>query len=72
MAAKHGTRHRYNDGMRSQFRPMNLMRQQHGWWPMSTRPGRSVWPRGQRSGGLTMHCSDVDLTSSPTAAIRQR
>jgi len=30
--------------------------------PTSTRPGRNGWPRGQRVGGRTIHCPDVDRT----------
>jgi hypothetical protein len=33
--------------------------------PTSIRPGRNGWPRGQRSGGRTIHCPDVDRTNSP-------
>jgi hypothetical protein len=45
---------------------------EHAMLPTSIRPGRSGWPRGQRSGGLTIHCPVVNCTSSPTAAIHQR
>jgi len=40
--------------------------------PTSIRPGCNRWPRGHRSGGLTIHCPVVDRTSSPTAGIHQR
>ena len=37
--------------------------------PTSIRPGRIGCPCGQRSGGRTIHCPDVDRTNSPMAAI---
>ena len=42
---------------------------EQGTEPTRTRPGRSAWPFWHRSGGRTIHCPDVDLTNSPTAAI---
>jgi hypothetical protein len=45
---------------------------EHAMLPTSIQPGRSGCPRGQRSGGRTIHAPDVDRTNSPTAAIPQR
>jgi hypothetical protein len=39
--------------------------------PTSMRPGRSRWPRGQCSGGRTIHDPSVPRTSSPTAGMIQ-
>ena len=39
--------------------------------PTRKRPGRNGWPRGQRTGGRTIHCRVVERTSSPTPAATQ-